>query len=180
MASNLEEPEFEVLREYRRFEVRRYPGSIQARVLAPGTGWSGTSGGFRRIAGYIFGGNERQQRIAMTAPVHMWQAEEGSMMSFIMPSEHALEDLPKPNDGDIEITHVDGYVVAALRFSGFSRTSKARALMGKLTSMAEAEGLNPTGAPILAVYDNPGTTLPFMRRNEILLPIEWALSEGSL
>ena len=39
--------------------------------------------------------------------------------------------------------------------------------------MAEAEGLAPTGSPILAVYDNPGTTLPFMRRNEILLPIEW-------
>ena len=179
MAGTYEEPEFEILREYKRFEVRRYAGSIQARLLAPGTGWGGTSGGFRRIAGYIFGGNERGQRIAMTAPVHMWQAEEGPMMSFIVPSEYALEDLPRPNDGDIEIAQVDGYVVAALRFSGFSRTPKARALMGKLTRMAETEGLNPTGAPILAVYDNPGTTLPFMRRNEILLPIEWTLSEGT-
>ena len=115
----------------------------------------------------------------MTAPVHMWQAEEGPMMSFIMPSEHALEDLPRPNDGDIEIAQGEGDVGAALRFSGFSRTPKARALMGKLTRMAEAEGLNPTVAPILAVYDNPGTTLPFMRRNEILLPIEWPLSEAS-
>lgn len=173
MAETYEEPEFEVLREYKRFEVRRYPDSIQARLLTPGTGWSGSSGGFRRIAGYIFGGNERGQSIAMTAPVHMWQADRGSMMAFIMPSEHALEDLPKPNDAEIEVTPVDGYVVAALRFSGFSRTSKARALMGKLTKMAEAEGLAPTGPPILAVYDNPGTTLPFMRRNEILLPIEW-------
>ena len=175
MAETYEEPEFEVLREYKRFEVRRYPDSIQARLLTPGTGWSGSSGGFRRIAGYIFGGNERDQSIAMTAPVHMWQADEGAMMSFIMPSEHALGDLPRPNDDGIEISQVDGYVVAALRFSGFSRTSKARALMGKLTRMAEAEGLNPTGYPILAVYDNPGTTLPFLRRNEILLPIEWAV-----
>ena len=173
MAETYEEPEFEVLREYKGFEVRRYPDSIQARLLTPGTGWSGSSGGFRRIAGYIFGGNERGQSIAMTAPVHMWQADEGSMMSFIMPSEHALEDLPRPIDGGIEISQVDGYVVAALRFSGFSRTSKARALMGKLTRMAEAEGLNPIGSPILAVYDNPGTTLPFLRRNEILLPIDW-------
>ena len=57
MAETYEEPEFEVLREYKRFEVRRYPDSIQARLLTPGTGWSGSSGGFRRIAGYIFGGN---------------------------------------------------------------------------------------------------------------------------
>ena len=43
MAGTYEEPEFEVLREYKRFEVRRYAGSIQARLLAPGTGWGGTS-----------------------------------------------------------------------------------------------------------------------------------------
>jgi len=96
MASDLEEPEYEVLREHDGFEVRRYSNSIQARLLTPGNGWSGSSGGFRRIAGYIFGGNQSNQRIAMTAPVQMWDSEEGSMMSFTMPSEHSLEDLPSP------------------------------------------------------------------------------------
>tara|TARA_B100001175_G_scaffold87653_1_gene73764 strand:+ start:2488 stop:3009 length:522 start_codon:yes stop_codon:yes gene_type:complete len=172
MASNLEEPEYEVLSVHKGFEVRKYSKSVQARLLTPGNGWSGSSGGFRRIAGYIFGGNQSNQRIAMTAPVQMWDTDGGSMMSFTMPSEHAIEDLPSPNDSEVEIAEVDEYVVAVLGFSGFSRTSKAKRLMAKLADMVESEGLTPSGPFVLAVYDNPGTTLPFMRRNEIHLPIE--------
>ena len=172
MASNLEEPEYEILSVHKGFEVRKYSKSVQARLLTPGNGWSGSSGGFRRIAGYIFGGNQSNQRIAMTAPVQMWDTDGGSMMSFTMPSEHAIEDLPSPNDSEVEIAEVDEYVVAVLGFSGFSRTSKAKRLMAKLADMVESEGLTPSGPFVLAVYDNPGTTLPFMRRNEIHLPIE--------
>ena len=173
MALDPEEPEYEVLREHDGFEVRRYSVSIQARLLTSGKGWSGSSGGFRRIAGYIFGGNQSNQRIAMTAPVQMWDSDEGSMMSFTMPSEHSLEDLPRPNDEGVRIVEVDEYVVAVLSFSGFSRTSKVRRLVAKLESLVHGAGMTPCGAPILAVYDNPGTTLPFMRRNEIHLPIGW-------
>ena len=114
--------------------------SIQARLLTSGKGWSGSSGGFRRIAGYIFGGNQSNQRIAMTAPVQMWDSDEGSMMSFTMPSEHSLEDLPRPNDEGVRIVEVDEYVVAVLSFSGFSRTSKARRLVAKLESLGAWSG----------------------------------------
>ena len=174
MASDLEEPEYEVLSEYKGFEVRKYSKSIQARLLTPGSGWGGSSGGFRRIAGYIFGGNQSNQRIAMTAPVQMWDDDRGSMMSFTMPSKYVIGDLPMPIDPDVKLVEVGEYVVAVYPFSGFSRTAKARRLMERLQSMIGEEGLVAIGNPILAVYDNPGTTLPFMRRNEIHLPIDWA------
>ena len=173
MASGLEEPEYELLSEYEGFEIRRYSESVQARLLTPSSGWRGSSGGFRRIAGYIFGGNETNQRIAMTAPVQMWDTDSGSMMSFTMPSKYSIKDLPSPIDKGVEIVEVDEYVVAVLPFSGFSRTSKARRLMAKLETLVQASGLTARGAPVLAVYDNPGTTLPFMRRNEIHLPLDW-------
>ena len=173
MASGIEEPEYELLSEYEGFEIRRYSESIQARLLTPSSGWSGSSGGFRRIAGYIFGGNETNQRIAMTAPVQMWDTDSGSMMSFTMPSKYSIKDLPSPIDKGVEIVKVDEYVVAVLPFSGLSGTSKARRLMAKLETLIQASGLTAKGAPVLAVYDNPGTTLPFMRRNEIHLPIGW-------
>lgn len=173
MASGIEEPEYELLSEYEGFEIRRYSESVQARLLTPSSGWSGSSGGFRRIAGYIFGGNETNQRIAMTAPVQMWDTDSGSMMSFTMPSKYSIKDLPSPIDKGVEIVEVDEYVVAVLPFSGLSRTSKARRLMAKLETLIQASGLTAKGAPVLAVYDNPGTTLPFMRRNEIHLPLNW-------
>tara|TARA_A200000113_G_scaffold198279_1_gene190293 strand:+ start:1887 stop:2414 length:528 start_codon:yes stop_codon:yes gene_type:complete len=173
MASGIEEPEYELLSEYEGFEIRRYSESVQARLLTPSSGWSGNSSGFRRIAGYIFGGNETNQRIAMTAPVQMWDTDSGSMMSFTMPSKYSIKDLPSPIDKGVEIVEVDEYVVAVLLFSGLSRNSKARRLMAKLETLVQASGLTAEGAPVLAVYDNPGTTLPFMRRNEIHLPLNW-------
>ena len=173
MASDPEEPQYELLSEYEGFEIRRYSESVQARLLTPSSGWSGSSGGFRRIAGYIFGGNETNQRIAMTAPVQMWDTDSGSMMSFTMPSKYSIKDLPSPIDKGVEIVKVDEYVVAVLPFSGLSGTSKARRLMAKLETLIQASGLTAKGAPVLAVYDNPGTTLPFMRRNEIHLPLKW-------
>ena len=173
MASGLEEPEYELLSKYEGFEIRRYSESVQARLLTPSSGWCGSSGGFRRIAGYIFGGNETNQRIAMTAPVQMWDTDSGSMMSFTMPSKYSIKDLPSPIDKGVEIVEVDEYVVAVLPFSGLSRTSKARRLMAKLETLIQASGLTAKGAPVMAVYDNPGTTLPFMRRNEIHLPLDW-------
>ena len=93
------------------------------------------------------------------------------MMAFTMPSEHELDDLPVPYDSGIELLPIEGGVFAALRFSGFSGHSKRDRLISKLQRLLEKEGIVVAGEPMLAVYDNPTTTLPFMRRNEILLPI---------
>ena len=173
MSEKLEEPTYEILQKYRGFEVRKYVDTIQARVSTNGMKYGESARPFRRIAGYIFGGNERQQSIAMTAPVHMWQSGDESLMAFTMPSEHKMEDLPKPNDSGVELLHVEGEVVAVLKFSGLSRPSKSLRLQKKLRKLVETEGLTPTSEAKLAVYDNPMSTLPFMRRNEIHLPITW-------
>ena len=173
MGRSIEEPSYKTLRVYGGFEVRRYGNTVQARLQTAVTGWNGTSNGFRRIASYIFGSNHANQRIAMTAPVQMWENDEGPMMSFTMPAEYLIGDLPDPLDPGIKLTEVKEHTVAVLSFSGLSSSGKARRLMAKLRSMAEAQGLTPVGNPVLAVYDNPGTTLPFMRRNEIHLPLDW-------
>ncbi|MCH1591726.1 MAG: heme-binding protein, partial [Candidatus Thalassarchaeaceae archaeon] len=72
MSEEYEEPEYEITSTHKGFEVRRYTETIQARVRTEGKNWRGSSGGFRRIAGYIFGRNHEKQIIAMTAPVHIW------------------------------------------------------------------------------------------------------------
>ena len=170
---NLEEPKFEIIEIYDGFEIRRYVDTIQARVVTKGMGYRNSTGAFRRIASYIFGENDQSRNIAMTAPVHMWESDDSSAMAFTMPSEHRMEDLPKPADSGVELLHVKGEVVAVLKFSGLSHRKKRLRMVSKLLSMIENNGIVAHSQARLAVYDNPTSTLPFMRRNEIIQPIEW-------
>ena len=139
MAENYEEPAYELLRKYRGFEVRKYVDTIQARVSTGGMNYGESARPFRRIAGYIFGGNERQQSIAMTAPVHMWESGEESLMAFTMPSEHKMEDLPSKR--------LRSRTAPCGRRGGCSseilwalRPSKSLRLQKKLRKLVEAEG----------------------------------------
>ena len=171
MAGRIEEPSYEVLATHDGFEVRRYAPTVQARVqkAEPGQGSDGTA--FRRVAGYIFGGNEVGMRIAMTAPVHLWEEDSASMLAFTMPSEHTLDALPQPHDGGVHLLNVEAHTVAVLAFSGLSRPAKVAKLVQRLQALVKAEGYEVSGPYRLALYDNPGTTLPFNRRNEIHLPV---------
>ena len=172
MAGRYEEPGYEVVSTFPGFEVRRYSDSIQARVRTEGKNMGDSTRGFRRIAGYIFGRNDREQIIAMTAPVHMWNDGEGEIMAFTIPSKYSLADLPTPNDQGVKLVNYFGCTLAALQFSGLSGPRRSGRMKTKLNRMVLENGLSPTGPPMLAVYDNPTSTLPFLRRNEILLPVE--------
>lgn len=173
MSEEYEEPEFSLISKFPTFEIRKYPGSIQARVRVEGENWRGSTGGFRRIAAYIFGRNEGNQQIAMTAPVHIWNEGGGTNMAFIMPSGYSMSDLPRPNDEGVRLVNTEGRFFAVLTFSGLSGNRKANRLKKQLSEKVNEAGFKTSGAAILAVYDNPTSTLPFKRRNEILLPIQY-------
>ena len=96
MTETLEEPPYEVINAHDGFEVRRYGPTVQARVQTAGRDGGAASGGFRRVAGYIFGGNSERTSIAMTAPVHMWEEDGSGWLAFTMPSAYAMETLPRP------------------------------------------------------------------------------------
>ena len=175
MSEDLEEPKFEILHEYKGFEIRKYVDTIQARVSSPDSEEVNSSIHFRQIANYIFGNNDKSQNISMTAPVHTWNQNNETLMAFTMPSKFKLSELPKPNGKNVQLINVEGKIVAVLKFSWFSGIARTKKLTQKLQNLIKAEGLKQNGKPKLAVYDNPMTTLPFTRRNEIHLPIEWIL-----
>ena len=171
VAEELEEPTYKLLRDYGSFELRRYASTIQARVQTTGSGRRPSTGGFRRIAGYIFGGNNARASIAMTAPVETWAEDGDEWMAFTMPSSYTLESLPAPVDAGVVLTECKGRDVAVLSFSGRFHQSRSEKLGKRLKGMVVEQGLTPAQEPILAVYDGP-MTLPFKRRNEMLLPVE--------
>jgi len=170
MAKGLEEPHYSVVASHPEFEIRRYDATIHAQLRGGQEDDIINRRSFQRIAGYIFGSNHQQLRIAMTAPVFMWEEDEASMMSFVMPSEFELEQLPSPNDSAIQLTEREGEIVAALTFSGMNRMSRVKQFTAHLQALLHEQGYVAAGAPKLAVYDPP-MTMPFMRRNEILIPI---------
>ena len=168
----IEEPVYQVEKawETEQIEIRAYA----PRVMAVTEMTEDSSGGFRVLAGYIFGGNAEEQEIAMTAPVQ--QSMEGDReMAFMMPAEYALEDLPKPEDQRVSFREVPAYTAAVIQFSGWASAEKADENWQQLRRFLMAEGIDITGEPTLNQY-NPPWTLPFMRRNEIIVPVAFPLS----
>ena len=171
----VQEQVYELVKVHPNFEIRKYPDVICAIATMSESDYSGSSESFQRIAKYIFGQNDRSMKIAMTSPVQRWNDEDGSKMAFIMPPEYQIGDLPSPIDEGVEIVEVPECLTAVLRFSGFSGRRKTESRARRLEALIQEHEYRQISVPILAVYNNPGTTLPFLRRNEIIIPIEIAV-----
>ena len=170
MADDVEEPRWELLATLDSVEIRQYEPSIQAVTQLDSSG--DTTAGFRRLAGYIFGGNERSQSIAMTAPVQETLEEQGPQMAFTMPAEYAMEDLPAPDDDRVSLHPIAGRTVAVIEFSGWATGGKIERNKKELMSTLERHGISTLGVPALNQY-NPPWTPPFLRRNEVAVTVEW-------
>jgi len=181
-----EEPSFKVTQESGALEVREYPPLIAAEVLVGGDRSQAVNAGFRLLAGYIFGGNTRQQKIAMTAPVVQAAAGESIAMTapvvqsgtpgawtvrFLMPRGYTLETLPIPNDQRVHLVPLPAARVAVVRFSGLAHEPDIQRKTAQLRTFLAVQQLVATGPPALARY-NPPWTLWFLRRNEIMIPIQ--------
>ena len=168
VASSIEEPAWELLDQIGPVELRRYEPAIEART--PLSSSRETSGGFNRLAGYIFGKNQSGQKIAMTAPVTETLSFDGPVMSFTMPSAYDMEELPSPRDPMVTLHEVPERTVAAVRFSGWATGGKVKRHTRELLATLENQGIQTTGDPSLNQY-NPPWTPPFMRRNEITVEV---------
>lgn len=168
MASDIEEPKYEVLRSLGDVEIRYYEPTIQAQTVLQSD--SETSGGFRRLAGFIFGGNDREQEIAMTAPVQETLEQESPVMAFTMPSRYSMSDLPQPDDRSVKLIEVPARTVAVIQFSGWATASRVETRKEHLLSTLAEHNIETLGKPFLNQY-NPPWTLPFLRRNEVAVEL---------
>jgi len=185
-----EEPKFEILEQEDDFQVRLYEPMIIAEVRVEGSLDEASSKGFRLIAAYIFGENSSRQgeaetiemtapvtmsrsaeKIAMTAPVTMQQEEKSYRMHFVMPSSYTLETLPTPNNPKVSLREIPAQKFAVLQFSWLAREDTVTEKTALLQQWMKSRGLQATATAQLARY-NPPWTLPFLRRNEILVPIQ--------
>ena len=166
-AQAIEEPAYTIEQawEAEQIEIRAYA----PRVMAVTGMDENADSGFRVLAGYIFGGNAEEEKIAMTAPVQQSMAGEKEM-AFMMPAEYALEDLPEPEDQRVSFREAPAYTAAVIQFSGWASAEKADENLQQLRRFLIKGGIEIVGEPTLNQY-NPPWTLPFLRRNEIIVPV---------
>jgi hypothetical protein len=171
-ANKTEEQKYTVILKDKDFEIRFYPSATVATIISDAKTYQDLSGpGFRKLAGYIFGGNETNTSISMTSPVHMDINDSVSSMSFVMPSAYNEANLPKPNDPDVIIHSTADEYVAVLRFGGFASDKDLVYYTGKLQEILRERGITPTGHARFLGYNPPYQLVD--RRNEIIIPVNW-------
>jgi len=173
-------------------EIRRYAPHCVAETRVSAASWDmALSEGFRRLAGYVFGGNRRFTRSAalpgaparaegaetldMTSPVNMRPERPENLarsylVSFNMPAGRTPASLPVPNDLRVSVTTQPARRVAVLRYRGRYNGTTVAKKVAELLDYVRKAGLKQRGEPEFAGYDPP-YTLPLLRRNEIWLDL---------
>jgi hypothetical protein len=187
-AMAIEEPAYEVLLETKHYEVRRYASYIVAEVDVDDDFKRAGNSAFRVLAGYIFGDNEPQQKMQMTAPV---ESREGVRMnmtapvtsqskdgdgvftySFVMERKYTMDTLPKPTNRDIRLVERPERIMAVHRYSGTWSEKRYEEHEKILLDALATDRVKTRAAPVFARYNAPFTPW-FLRRNEIMVEIEW-------
>tara|TARA_B100000686_G_C16735633_1_gene943428 strand:+ start:629 stop:1171 length:543 start_codon:yes stop_codon:yes gene_type:complete len=170
-------------------EIRRYEQrlAVEATIDIPDYDDSRNSA-FRMLFDYISGNNHAVSpaspggvhaytEVAMTTPVETSRTPEGGMrMRFFLPVEYTLETAPRPVDPKIRLIQLRTQLQAVLRFTGFAREISVAKRMKELLEALEQSSWDTAGEPVTYVYDPPWT-IPFFRRNEIVIPVVSALSQ---
>ncbi len=169
----IETPKYNLLEKEGKFELRVYNSFVVARTRVQNDYREATVAGFRKVANYIFGGNERQLSIAMTAPVISNVPNEEGVYNivFVMPREHTLSSLPAPNDSQVKLEDHDLGKTAVVRFGGWATKSRVDYYKKELIEFLRKKEYVVKNEFFVAQYNSPWALPPF-RKNEIIVSIE--------
>lgn len=163
---------YRVIKTEKEFEVRLYPSATMASISMDAKSYKElSSAGFRKLASFIFGGNNANKNIAMTTPVHMDINETKSSMSFVMPADYNKDNLPKPDDSSVVIKTTAEEYVAAIRFGGYANDEEIKTYAAKLESALKANGIEYCGNFRFLGYNAPYQF--WGRKNEIIVAVSW-------
>lgn len=187
----IEEPSYQVIKKFDTFELRQYENLIVAEVQVEGEFDEVGNEAFRILASYIFGKNQQQTKMAMTAPVNqvplkavdrtlLTVGDQGNstyLVQFMMPSKFTFKELPVPNDKRVKLREIERRLVAARKYSGTWSQKRYERNKKILLDGMEKNQLKILSAPVFARYNSP-FSLWFLRRNEVLVNTE--LNDGGM
>lgn len=182
----IEKAKYNVIERTGKFEIRQYQAQIVAETIVDSGFDDAGNIAFGRLFNYISGNNRSKESIAMTAPVSQKADSEKISMtapvnqqksggkwsvSFLMPSKYTMETIPEPLDSNVTLREIPPRKMAAVRYSGTWSRKRYEQKKSNLEQFIANKGLKIIGEAIFARYDPP-FQLWFLRRNEVLIPVE--------
>ena len=160
-----EETNYEVVKENKIYEIRKYPNRLVIETN------SVQGNGFRKLFNYISGNNKENEEIKMTVPVTQEIKNENMTMQFYLPSKFNKDNAPKPVNSEVKILTIEGGYYAVIEYSG--RSSDKNFLKNKdiLEKALKQDNLLVLSPPIRASYNSP-FTLPILKRNEVMYKVD--------
>jgi hypothetical protein len=164
-----EQYSYKVIKNYDKFEIRKYDSALFSSVKLSKKGYKESSSeGFGILAGYIFGNNESNEKIAMTSPV-MMELGDTSKMMFMVPKNKNLENLPNPKNSKIVFEKQEEKIFAAIRFDGWADDEKIEKYKSILRDELEKEKINFVNKFLFLGYNPPYEVMN--RRNEVVVEL---------
>ena len=197
----LEMPAYSVVSSGAGYELREYlPCSVATvEVAAPlagsGMGDTGGGGGSKNLSGgalaaynslvaYFLGANAQNSIMELTAPVRMDEANGATSggaatMSLMVPTALSVSDAPAPTNLAVSLRQRGAEMVAVASFSGIATPGEVRRALARLREALDAAGVQEADEGTYALLQyNPPFTLPWLRRNEVTVPIAVAGGGG--
>jgi len=160
---------YKVIKDYDDFEVRKYQPALFSYVVMKANSYkSGSNKGFRALAGYIFGGNETNEKIAMTTPVEM-SMDDSMTMKFKIPDGMNMDEMPRPNNPNVQFSSEPEKTVAAIRFNGRASDESISKNTAKLKTLLKVKGISHKDHFSYLGYNPPYQLIG--RRNEIIVEL---------
>jgi hypothetical protein len=172
-------PPYEVLHKTDGYEIRKYSkysicstkfqiesvSEKEAEMADPLV----TGEAFNSLASYIFGSNQNQTKLSMTTPVIIEKGE----MQFVLSEGYNSANAPIPQSESIKIQDIEGDIVAASEFPGIATDGEVSRQRAKLEDALLTDGIFYDNLSFKVFQYNPPYTLPWLRRNEVLLKVNY-------
>lgn len=176
VSSRVEQANYTIIKTDGPYQIRSYPSMLVAQVTVSGDQKTAIRSGFKRLANFIFGNNKSADKISMTAPVMQSALDKDQnntqwKVRFVMPAQYTMQSIPKPTQDDVELIELKTTKYAVITFSGNASSRVLTEKWNELQSYLKANQLKSIGLPIYSFF-NPPWTLPFLRRNEVMVEIE--------
>ena len=170
MSESYKEPSYSLISKKGRIEIRQYDSHIIAKTSTVKGSSQLNNNMFRVLAGYIFGGNSKQESIPMTTPVITKETSASYDMIFFMLDASKSSDLPTPNSDDISIEEIDMGKIISIRFGMWATDERVEKYKKRLDRYIEENNISIKSPLMVAQYNSPWTMPPF-RRNELMYEI---------